>query len=212
LPNRKDSYEAPARFPQGALAKMREMRAEGSSYREIAEHFGTDEATVWRHANDVIVMKKAALNSSEPPSYGGTSISPIEATHTMTIFAGTLQVSRVYPGIIDFVVPRNIPEPTVNLAASGSTFEVQLLTHNQMKRFVPSEPPQKPGDYSARWAPHPRFWQSPLVRSIVKELRLPFSDDWYFVFQNPPESKEENSIQVEAKLTITKVDPPPTHS
>ena len=121
-------------------------------------------------------------------------------------------MSRTYPAIVDFIVPRKVRNPTVSLAASGSTFQVQLLTHDQRLRFIPLEPPPKPDEGFVRRAPHPRFWESPLVKSIVREMSLPYLDDWYFVFQNPPESKEENSIKVEIKLTTTKIEPPPSYS
>ena len=64
----------PARFPPGAIAKMRELRAERWSYRRIGNHFGTDEATAWHHTHDVQVREEepqlydAFLENSETPS------------------------------------------------------------------------------------------------------------------------------------------------
>ena len=206
----KSSREPSGRFPPGAITKMRELRAEDWSFRQIADRFATDEATVWRHANDVVVNKQGSLGSSIPSGYGMTSATPLQLTQTKPIFAGTLAVSRAHLGWIPIDVPGNVQNPTLYFAASGSTFDVQVLTSQQVKQFAPSpppEPPWKPGEVRFAHIPHPRFWEVCRVRRVVKELSLPYvGQRWYLVFQNPSESEgeDENPIEVDVKLTTTR--------
>lgn len=46
------------KFPPGAIGKMRQLRAEGRSYRQIGDHFGTDEHTAYNYTKMVKVKAK----------------------------------------------------------------------------------------------------------------------------------------------------------
>jgi hypothetical protein len=67
------------RFPSGAVAKMRELRAQGWSYRQIADHFGTDEHTAYNHTESV----KVDLNGTPNLRRSGrdTQQNEVESSH-----------------------------------------------------------------------------------------------------------------------------------
>ena len=196
---------------------LQQLKRSGHDLRSMSELTGWSDSVISKYTKEIpqvslpnaqppqnipAVSESSANGSLGLPDYTPTSTGSLEVTQTTRVFSGTLQVTRANPGFVSFRVPRNVTNPILNLTATGSTFEVQLLTTQQWAHFQPSRPPMKL--WEARWADHDRFYQSPLVSSITTELKLPYVDVWCLVFQNPVGSTDENSIRLDVSLTTTK--------
>ena len=149
--SRKKKHSQPApRFPKGAVAKMQELRADGLSYREIGDHFGTDEHTAYNHTKDVKVPEPEAQEPEESEQNVHDSEASQPITNTIRINVplsfstadllglATKSLAQGYQNPLEYV--QALEESVQQIREIKRRVEAQKLLQSQVVKQEPPDP------------------------------------------------------------------------